>query len=95
MTALLANAPAQVETLLDSTERAAAGISLNVNEHKTEYMYFNQTGNISTLNGSTLKLVDMFTYLESSVSSTETDIHRRLAKAWTLTTDFRSYGSQT
>ena len=46
-------------------------------------MCFNQTGNISTLNDSTLKLVDKFTYLESSVSSTETDINTQLAKAWT------------
>ena len=30
-----------------------------------------------------LKLVDKFTYLGSSVSSTETDIDMRLAKAWT------------
>ena len=64
-------------------ERAAACIGLHVNAHKTEYMCFNQTGNISTLNGSSLKLVDKFTYLGSSVSSTETDIDTRLAKAWT------------
>ena len=81
--ALLANAPAQAETQLQSLERAAAGIGLHVNAHKTEYMCFNQTGNISTLIGSTLKLVDKFTYLGSSVSSTETDINTRLEKAWT------------
>ena len=46
-------------------------------------MCFNQTGNISTLNISTLKLVDKFTYLGSSVSSTKTDINMWLAKAWT------------
>ena len=46
-------------------------------------MCFNQTGNISTLNSNTLKLVDKFTYLGSSVSSTETDIDMRLGKAWT------------
>ena len=40
-------------------------------------------GDISTLNGSSLKLVDKFTYLGSSVSSTETDINTRLAKVWT------------
>ena len=44
---------------------------------------FNQTGDISTLNGSPLRLVDKFTYLGSNVSSTETDINTRLAKAWT------------
>ena len=69
--AILANAPAQAETRLHSLERAAAGFGYHVNAHKTEYMCFNQTGDISTLNGSSPKLVDKFTYLESSVSSTE------------------------
>ena len=46
--ALLANAPAQAETLLHCLERAAASIGLRVNTHKTEYMCFNQTGDIST-----------------------------------------------
>ena len=82
--ALLANAPARAETLLHSLERAAAAIGLHVNAHKTEYMYFNQTGDITTLNGSSLKLVDKFTYLGSSVSSTETNINTQLAKAWTV-----------
>ena len=45
-------------------------------------MCFNQTGDISTLNGSSLKLIDKFTYLGSSVSSTETDIDTRLTKVW-------------
>ena len=80
---LLANAPTQAETLLHSLERAAVGIGLHVNAHKTEYMCFNQTGDISTLGGSSLKLVDKFTYLGSSVSSTEKDIDTRLTKAWT------------
>ena len=44
---------------------------------------FNQTGNISTLNSSSLKLVDKFTYLGSSVSSTEKDIDTQLTNAWT------------
>ena len=45
-------------------------------------MCFNQTGDISTLNGSPLKPVDNFTYLGSSVPSTKTDINAQLAKAW-------------
>ena len=73
----------QAETLLHSLERAAAGIGLHVNAHKTEYMCFNQTGDISTQDGTSLKLVDNFTYLGSSVSSTEKDIDTRLTKAWT------------
>ena len=46
-------------------------------------MCYNQTGDISTLEGTPLKLVDKFTYLGSSVESTEKDIETRLAKAWT------------
>ena len=50
---------------------------------KTEYMCFNQnqTRDISTLAGSSLKLVDKFTNLGSSVSSTKKDINTWLAKA--------------
>ena len=78
---ILANVPNQAETLLHSLEWAAAGIGLHVNAHKTEYMCFNQTGDISTLDGTSLKLVDKFTYLGSSVSSTKKDIDTRLTKA--------------
>ena len=81
--AILANTPNQAETLLHSLERAAASIGLYVNAHKTEYMCYNQTGDISTLDGTPLKLVDKFTDLGSSGSSTEKDIDTRLTKAWT------------
>ena len=52
-------------------------------KYVTEYMCYNQTGDISTLEGTPLKLVDKFTYLGSSVESTEKDIETRLTKAWT------------
>ena len=81
--AILANTPNHAETILYSLERAAAGIGLYVNAHKTEYMCYNQTGYTTTLYGTPLKLVDKFTYLGSSVASTEKDIDRRLTKAWT------------
>ena len=71
--AILANTPNQAETLLRSLERATAGIDLHVNAHKTEYMCFNQAGN--------MKLVDKFTYTGRSVLSTEKDIDTRLTKA--------------
>ena len=64
---ILAYAPTQAEILLHSLEQAAAGIGLHVNAQKTEYMCFNQTGDISTRGGSSLKVVDKFTYLESSL----------------------------
>ena len=80
--ALLANTPAQTESLLHSLERTAGGIGLHVNADKTEYMC-NQRVNISTLSWVSQKLVEKFTYFGSSVSFTENDINTRLAKAWT------------
>ena len=84
--AILANTSNQAETLLHSLEQATAGIGLHVNACKTEYMC-----DIST-NGTSLKLVDKFTYLGSSVSSTEKDIYAGLTRAWI---SYRSYRSQT
>ena len=76
--ALLANTPAQVESLLHSLELAAGDISLHVNADKTEYLRFNQRGDISTLNGGSLKLADKFTN-----PSNQNDINTWLPKAWT------------
>ena len=81
--AILANTPNQAEALLHSLEQTTAGIGLHVNARKTEYMSFNQTGDISTLDGTSLKLVDKFTYQGSNVLSTENDIDTQLTKAWT------------
>ena len=75
----IANTPVQAESQLQSLERAASGIGLYVNAGKTEYMCFNQRGNISTLKGGPLKPVNNFTYLGSNASSTENDINIRLA----------------
>ena len=47
--ALLENTLNQAETLLHILEGAAVGIGLHVNAHKSEYMCYNQTGNITTL----------------------------------------------
>ena len=88
-------ASAQAEALLHSLERAATGLGLHVNEDKTEYMCFNQRGFISTLNGSSLKLVDKFTYLGSSISSTENDINTDYQRHAQLSIGYRSHGSQT
>ena len=46
-------------------------------------MRFNQTGDISTRDRTSLKLFDKFTYQGSIVSSTEKDIDTWLTKAWT------------
>ena len=81
--AILANTPVQAETLLHSLEQAAIDIGIHVNVHKTEYICFYQTGDNSTLGGSSLKQVDKFVYLRSSVSLTEKDIDTGITKAWT------------
>ena len=60
--------------------QASAAMSMHT---KREYMCYNQTGDISTLDGTSLKLVDKFSYLGSSVSLTEKDIDSRVTKAWT------------
>ena len=62
--ALQANVRTQMESLLHCLEQAAGSIGFHVNADKTEYMCFNQRGNI-TLNGGSPKLVDDFTFLEA------------------------------
>ena len=81
--ALLANTPAQTESLLHNLERETGGIGLRVNSNKAEYMCFNQSDDISTLNGGSLKLEDEFTYQGNSVSSIGKDINMQQAEAWT------------
>ena len=81
--ALLSNTPNQAESLLHSLGQATGGIDLHVNADKTEYMWFNQEGDISSLKVGSLKLMDKFTYLGRRVSFTKSDINICLAKAWT------------
>ena len=80
--ALLTNTSTQTESLLQSLEWATGGIGLHVNADKTEFICFNQRGDISTLNSKSLILVDKFIYLGSSISSTENGINTQLAKTW-------------
>ena len=53
-----------------------------MNTNTTEYMCFKQGAN-STLNGRPLKLVDLFTYLSSNISLTESVVNIHLLKVWT------------
>ena len=48
---LLVNTLTQSESLLPRLEQAAGGIGFHVNAEITEYIYFNQKGNISSVNG--------------------------------------------
>ena len=81
---LLANIPAQAESLLHGLEQPAGSIGLHVNADKTKCMCFYQRRDITTLNWGSLKLVDKFPNVGSSISSTENDTNSRLAKAWTV-----------
>ena len=59
-------------------------------------MCYNQTGDISTLEGTPLKLVDKFTYLGSSVESTEKDIENKVSESYgQLSIGYRLFGNQT
>ena len=80
---LLANTLTQAGTLQHSLGRAAGSIELHVIIEETEYMCFNQRGDISTVKDGPFKLVNKLTDLGSSFSSTENDINMRLVKAWT------------
>ena len=66
------------EFLLHGPELATEGIDLDMNANKTEYMSFKWEEDISTLNGSSLKLGDKY-----SVLSTESDVDIYLTKVWT------------
>ena len=77
-TCTLANSPIRDPNICQKTYTIYRLICL-----KCQFLY--RKGNISTLKGGPLKLVDMFTYLASSISSTENDINTRRAKAWTAT----------
>ena len=80
---LLANTPTQAESLQHSLELAAGGIGLHVNVDKTEFMCFNQRGDISTLNGRFLKLVENSPTLDATTHLRKMTSITRLAKAWT------------
>ena len=75
--ALPANIPAQAEFHLHNLERTEGAIGFHLNIDKTDYICFNQRCDISTLNSSSLKLVDKFTYHGNSVSATKNDINMR------------------
>ena len=79
---LLANTPAQAESLLHSLERAARSIEFYVNTNKTKYMCLRLKGSISTLSGKPLKLVDKFSFLGCNILSAESDVNKLLAKTW-------------
>ena len=75
--ALQANTSAQAESRFHSLEQTAGSISINMNVNKTKYI---QKGAFSTQ-----KLVNQLIYLGSNISSIESEVYIRLAKAGTAT----------
>ena len=90
----IVNTPTRAKTLLHSLEQAATGIGLHVNTEIMQYVWFNQRGNISTLNGSSLKLVDKLFVHNQLISEKYSCIKKqficqKIAKAQLLVTHFR------
>ena len=76
--ALITGTPAQAKSQLHSLKQATGGNGFYMSSNKTELMCF-----ISTQSGKLLKLVDLFTYLSSNISSTESNVNRHIGKKWT------------
>ena len=75
--ALLSNTTVQTESLLHSLEQVTGDSGLYVNANETKFK--THKGAISTLIGKPLKLIDQFTYLDISISSTESYINIRIS----------------
>ena len=80
--ALLSDTIEEASKLLHLVESAASEIGLYINAKKTEFICYNQHGNITSKSGVAIKSVDEFNYLGSNIHSTEKDIITRKAKAW-------------
>ena len=79
---LLASTPAHAGSKLHSLEQIARGIGFCANASKTELIYLKQGGDISTLRGKLLKLVDLFLNIACNISSTENNVNIRQVKVW-------------
>ena len=92
--ALTSDTIEQAEKLLHSLEHAAKQIGLHINAKKTEFMSYQEEGQINSLNGNEIKHVDNFTYLGSNIQSTEKDISIRKAKAWVALNKLKKNGNR-
>ena len=74
-------------TLLHQIEVTSNKIGLSINTEKTQYMKLNQNSDsddftINSINGNIIAKVENVNYLGSCTGSTEKDIQKRIAKAW-------------
>lgn len=84
--ALLSDTIQEASELLHRVEKAAREIGLYINSDKTEFISFNQKGEIRSLDDKPIKAVEEFIYLGSNIQSTERDIEIRKGKAWSALT---------
>ena len=63
---VLANTPTQAESLLHSLKQAASSIGLHIKADKIKYTSFNQSDDISTINGTSQKLGESSSASESA-----------------------------
>ena len=67
---LITNKIGDAEKLLHALEDAAAQTGVYISANKTEYVCYNQNGEIKIIKGKALNKVENFTYLGSNISST-------------------------
>ena len=84
--ALLANTPAQVESLLHSLEWATGGIGLHINADKTEYMCFNQKRHLHAKGWSfeaiNMRLVKAWTAIDGLSFIWKSDVTDKLKRSF-------------
>ena len=74
--------PAQAESPPYSTGAGSKRLyELYVNSDKTEFVCFNQDNAISFSNDRPLKLISLFIYISSKITSTKSDINIKIGKA--------------
>ena len=80
--ALFENSLEEAQVQLNRTATEAQKIGLVINTKKTEFMTNTSCKKNLTLNNEDIKLANDFTYLGSKMTSTESDVKRRLSLAW-------------
>ena len=84
-TALLSNTLKQAQLLLSQVKTSAKQIGLHINNSKTEHVKFNQgKGDLKALNGVSLKNIDEYHFLRSSIDCCSKDVNAKIGKAWSI-----------
>ena len=74
--------------MLQNLKQLTRGIDFFMKSDKTDCTCFKEVPTISILNGKLLKFVDKFTYLDSNILSTESDVKLHREKSCTAIDSF-------